>query len=212
MDSKEYEHPFIVANMTNEGILGTDFLRMYGGKIDFCTNKFFLGGYPMSTRNGLDRNKCYRVSLAEKIVIPAGSQVIVPGKISTGILPGGGWMVEGLHKPPGGKCVMVGQSLVEGGMGRVALKMFNPSEEDVLFNKNTHSALVHPVEVKGEEEGTPVKRTEEAARKVSTMTTLAEELLKMSEDVQFNLNAQEKKQWRQLLERHKGVFQLDGQP
>ena len=57
-----------------------------------------------------------------------------------------------------------------------------------------------------------MKRTQEAARKVSTMTTLPEELLKMSEDVQFDLNAQEKRQWRQLLERHKDAFQFDGQP
>ena len=106
-------------------------------------------------------------------------------------LPGGGWMVEGLHKPPGGKCVMVGRSLVEGGTGSVAVEVLNPSEE-VLLDKNTHSALVHPVEIKEGEEGTPVKRTQEAARKVSTMAALPEELLKMSEDVQFDLNAQEK--------------------
>ena len=148
VDSEEYEHSFIVANRTNEGILGTVFLRMHGGKIDIFTNKFFLGGHPMTTRNGLDRNKCYRVSLAEKIVIPAGGRVITPGKISAGILPDGDWMVESLHKPPGGKCVMVGQSLDEGGMGRVAVDMFKPSEEDILLNKNTHSALLHPVEVK----------------------------------------------------------------
>ena len=61
-------------------------------------------------------------------------------------------------------------------------------------------------------EETPVKRTKEAARKVSTMTTLQEELLKMSKDVQFDLNVQEERQWRQLLERHKDAFQLDGQP
>ena len=70
----------------------------------------------MSNRNGLDRNKCYGVSLSEKVVIQAGSRVIAPGKISTGILPSGDWMVEGLHKPPGGKCVMVGRSLVEWGI------------------------------------------------------------------------------------------------
>ena len=43
---------------------------------------------------------------------------------------------------------MVGRSLVEGGTGRVAVEMFNPPEEDVLLNKNTHSALVHLVDVK----------------------------------------------------------------
>ena len=212
VDSKEYEHSFIVANVTNEGILGTDFLGMHGCKIDFCTNMFFSGGHSMSTRNALDRNKCYRVSLAEKVAILAGSRVIAPGKISAGILPSGDWMVEGLHKPPGGKCVMVGRSLVEEGTGKVAIEMFNPLEEDVLLNKNTHSALVHPVEVNEKEEGAPARGTQEAARKVSTMAALPEELLRMSEDVQFNLNTQEKKQWRQLLERHKNVFQLDGQP
>ena len=90
--------------------------------------------------------------------------------------------------------------------------MFYSSKKDVLLNKNTYSALVHPVEVKKEEEEASVKRTKEAARKVSTRTTLPEELLKMSVDVQFDLDAQEKRQWRQLLERHTDVFQLDGQP
>ena len=83
---------------------------------------------------------------------------------------------------------MVGSSLVEGGTGSVAVEMFNPLEEDVLLNKNTHSALVHSVEVKKEEEETPVKKTLEAARKVSTKTTLPGELQKMSEDVQFDLD------------------------
>ena len=31
VDCHEYEHSFIVANITNAGILGRDFLRMHGG-------------------------------------------------------------------------------------------------------------------------------------------------------------------------------------
>ena len=147
VDKREFVHPFVVAKLTNEGILGTDFLRIHGGNIDFAKNKFYLGGKVMTTRDGLSRNKCYRVSLAEKVVIPAGSRKIVTGKIPAGVLPGGEWMVEALHKPPGGKCVMVGRSLVEGGRGKVNIEMFNPSEEDIVLFKNTHSALVHPVEV-----------------------------------------------------------------
>ena len=114
--------------MTNEGILGTDFLRMHGGKIYFCTNKFFLGGH------------------------------------STGVLPNGDLMVERLHRPPRGKCVMVGRSPVEGGMRKVAIEMFKPSEEDVLLHKNTHSALVHPVEVNVKEQRAPARGTLEVAR------------------------------------------------
>ena len=35
---KMVEHPFIVAKLPNEGIRGTDFLREYGGSIDFARN------------------------------------------------------------------------------------------------------------------------------------------------------------------------------
>ena len=78
---------------------------MHGGRIDFVKNIFLLDGQAMKSRNGLDKNKCYRVSLAEKIVLTAGSCVVAPGKVPAGILPVGSWMVEGLHKPHGGKCV-----------------------------------------------------------------------------------------------------------
>ena len=39
---KMYEHPFIVAMLTNEGILGTDLLTAYGGSIEFARNKVCL--------------------------------------------------------------------------------------------------------------------------------------------------------------------------
>ena len=83
---------------------------------------------------------------------------------------------------------MIGRSLVEGGTGGVSIEMFNPLEVDVLLKKNTHSALVHPVEVKKEEGETSVIKAKEAARKISTKATLPEELQRMSEDIQFNLD------------------------
>ena len=94
----------------------------------------------------------------------------------------------------------------------MAVEMFNPLEEYVFLNKNTLSALVHPVEVRKEEEETSAKKTKEAARKITTKTTLPEELQKMSKDIQFDLDDKEKRQWRQLLEKLRDVFQLDGQP
>ena len=41
---------------------------------------------------------------------------------------------------------MIGRSLVEGCSGKVTLEMFNPSEEAIVLHKNTHTALVHPLE------------------------------------------------------------------
>ena len=62
----------------------------------------------LTTKSGLSRNKCYQVSLAEKVVISTGNWMVVSGKVSAGMLSRGSWMVESLSKPPGGKCMMVG--------------------------------------------------------------------------------------------------------
>ena len=97
----------------------------------------------MATRNGLAGNRCYRGSLAEQVVIPAGHQMVVPGKVPAGVLSGRSWMVDSLSKPPGVKCVMVGRSLVEGGRRKVSVESFNPSDEDNLLQKNNHAALAH---------------------------------------------------------------------
>ena len=88
-------------------------------------------------------NRCFMVSLAEEVVIPAGHRMVVSGKV----LAGESWMVDSLSKPPGGKWVMVSRSLVKEGTEKVSVKMFYPSDEDVLLWKTTHAAPVRPVEV-----------------------------------------------------------------
>ena len=84
---KAYEHPFIVVKLTNESILRTDFLRAYGYSIDFARNKVCLDGEAMATHNGLAKNRYESVSLSEDTVIPAGHQMVVPGKVLAGVLP-----------------------------------------------------------------------------------------------------------------------------
>ena len=101
----------------------------------------------LSTKSGFSRNKCYRVSLEEKVMLPAGNRMKVASKVPAGVLAKGNWMVESLCKPPRGNCVMVSQSLVEGSTGKAILEMFNLSEEDIVLHKNTHTALVHPVDI-----------------------------------------------------------------
>ena len=75
------------------------------------------------------------------MIIPAGNRMVVAGKVPAEVLSKGSWMVESQSKPPRGKCVRIGRSLVEGYSGNVTLEMFNPSEEDIVLYKNTHIAL-----------------------------------------------------------------------
>ena len=123
----------------------------------------------------------YRVSLAEKIVIPARSHVVPPGKAPAGILPAGSWMVENLHKSPG---VLTGRNLVGEGRGKVSIEMLIPSEGDVKLNRNTYSALLHSVE----EEKKRISG-EYKTRKVTKRKPLAEELQRVCEETRFDMVA-----------------------
>ena len=92
-----------------------------------------------------------------RLVIPAESRVADPGKVPAGILPVGSWKVEGLHKPAGGKCVLL-------------------SEEEVMLNNNTHLALVNPMEVKAVHADEKRTLGECVTRKMSRRKPLPEEL------------------------------------
>ena len=56
--------------------------------------------------------------------------------------------MKALLKHAGGKYVSVRRNLGAKRREKMNIKLFNPSEEDVTLNKNTHSALVHPMKVK----------------------------------------------------------------
>ena len=135
IENRSFQHPFIVASMTNEGILGTDFLHVHHGQIDFSSKQFSLGGRMFFTKSGLSRNKCYRVSLAEKLVLTAGNRMRVAGTVPAGVLAKENWMVEYLSKPPGGKCVMVGRSLVECCTSKVTLEMLTHQKRTLCFTR-----------------------------------------------------------------------------
>ena len=212
IDEEEYTHTFIVAKLTNDGIIGTDFLRMYKGHINFADNLFSLEGKEMSTHQGLSRESCYRVSVAEKVVVPARSRMVISGRVSAGVLSNGNWMVDSLSNPPKGKCILVGRSLVAGGKSRVSVDMFNPSDEDVVLNKDTHTALVYPVDVEESVVEEKPSRVGCIRLRITEYDPLPEELQTICDDTQHDLTGEEKRQLSQLLYKHRDVFQLKGEP
>ena len=213
LEGKTYSHSIIVAELTNEGILGLDFLRLYQGVVDVGKQRVFLNGSIYAAKAKLGVRKCYRVSVREELVIPAGSRMLVPGKVPAGILPEGQWMLESMRKPPGGKCLLVGRSLIEGGKNRVLIDMCNPTEEDILLHKDTHAALVQPVELEGElkEEETPDSARVKGGyvRRVAQEDPLPEELQELCRETQHELTTLEKRQLQDILHKNRDAFQLE---
>ena len=105
--------------------------------------------------------------------------------MAPGILPVVSWMVR--------------VWLVEGGRQKVDIEMFNSLEEEVMLSKSTHSALVHPVEVKKVRDEEKRTSGECVAWKVSKREPLPEELQRVWEEAQFDLTREELTQISQLL-------------
>ena len=208
---EEYCHSVIVADLTNEGILGMDFLKMYGGTLDFKRNRLSLDGMEVPVQSLLDSKRCYRVVLKEEVVVPAGSRVVLDGKVKAGVLPVGPWMVEPLKKPLGKEMLLVGRCLVTGGTSRVAVEVCNPSSEEVILHKETHAAMVHPVSVRGELQDEDVF-TKQFCRRMTVTPSLPDELQDVFTRIQPGLTSQEQKEVKEVLHRHRDAFQLSGDP
>ena len=122
-------------------------------------------------------------------------------------------MVESL-KSPGGKCLLVGRSLVEGGSSRVLIDMCNPTEEDIVLHRDTHAALIHPVELEGELKDEEPSNTKGPiggyVRRVAQEEALPKELQELCKGTQYELTKKEERQLQDVLNKNKDVFQLEG--
>ena len=92
--------------------------------------------------------------------------------------------------------------------------MFNPSEENVVLYKNTHTPLVQPVDVEDTEQHGKVQLEKEKSSlwKIMRREPQPEELQRVCEETQNDLSKEKKKQLSRLLHKHKEVLQLEGEP
>ena len=90
----------------------------------------------------------------------------------------------------------VGRSLVEGCSGKVTLEMFDMSEVDIVLYKNTHTALLHPIDIEVMEqwEEKPSEKEKSSVRKVTKREPTPEELHGVCKNTQYDLSKEEKKQ------------------
>ena len=111
--AKLFQHNVLVADVTNQGILGIDFLQKYGMTLDFAKGKLMCEGNEIRAQCRTGTHRACRVSVSEHTVIPAGTRTIVQAR-ATKPLADGSWLVEPLSHTPGEKQVLTAKVLVEG--------------------------------------------------------------------------------------------------
>ena len=220
--TKLVQHQVIVADIADEGILGTDFFREHQVIIDFGRKKVICDGENIAARVRTSRDKCCRIVVAENTTIPAKSRTILPSK-ATRPLADGQWMVESLNKLPGNQPILTARTIVQTCGRDVPIEVLNPSDEDIILYKYTNIGLVSRVlepevlcaidcEQSKSADGKTNGDIPMAVDEKSENGTLPVELQKLVEGFQVPLTTEEKFRIEELLLQNKAVFALSGQP
>ena len=113
LGDKHGRHKVLVAEIANEGLIGTDCLRTHGIVFDFANNRVTSEGETIIAKCQEGQEQACRVSVSETVVVPAGTQTIVEGR-SVKPLATGSWIIEPLKgKRKEGK-VLTARAVIQG--------------------------------------------------------------------------------------------------
>ena len=135
---------FIIANVTQAGILGSNFFERYKATLDFARTKLIVEGHEVIMRKEFSQPLCCRISVAETTTVPARTEVILSGKVhARGIIPKYG-VVEATSqyynrsKPS----IVIGRTLVNPQKLLVPVRVINPSTADLVLYRGTNIGLI----------------------------------------------------------------------
>ena len=143
-----YVHQFVVMDISEDIILGMDFLLKHQVDIDWRRGILSLRGEEVQSyhRYSLGNGRVRRIVVARDTTVPANSQRVVDGSLcgrSRGELPDWG-IVSTAGKLLGSKGVMVGRTLIDPRRKLLPILVLNPGDTEVELNKNTCLGVLSP--------------------------------------------------------------------
>ena len=214
---KTVSHFTIVAEISNDGLLGIDFLKQHSFSIDFKTNQLICENETFSAYCKTGQYRACRVSMSEHTMIPAGTRTIVRAKTSKP-LAHGSWLVEPLSRPPGDQPVLTAKVLVQGLQKTIPVEILNPSNENVYLHKNTNLGIASRVfdqDVVAQistSDSCEKSKTSTSEMPTSDKSTLPSELQKLVDSIDSDLSTNQKSTVEQLLLQNSSVFATKDKP
>ena len=215
---KWFQHPCIIAETSNDGLIGVDFMKEHGVVIDFSRNKISCDGKALPTRFKQLNSRVCRVSLAETTIIPPSSRVILTGQTSKP-LANGIWMIEPLSHSPGYQTILTAKVLTNACGSSIPVELMNPTDNEVKLERFTNLGyasriqeedLLCSLDMKAssscDEIDTKTKMTKSPKKKLS------DELNELIEDIEENISGTDRKKIRQLLLNNQEVFGTKEEP
>ena len=197
---KSMRHPVLIADISNEGLIGTDFLKTHRMILDFAANKVWCDGDLVVARCQEGTNRACRISVAETTVIPAGTRTILEGK-AVKPLATGSLVVEPLSTS--NKKVLTARAIIQGAGTRMPVEVMNPLDEDVVLYKHTNLGVLSRLP----EQGVICSLTEDPSGRIELPSPdLPEELELLLQKIEVEVSEVQKQEIRQLLKEHQEVL------
>ena len=139
-----WTHEWIVAEIESPVVLGVDFLQMHQCTLDVGTARLTVGSDVHVCWYMASMPQVFRIRMAETVVIPGLSEMIVPGEA--------GEMSHVTRATVEGNCqelcegnVMVAHTLLNPSLGTLPVRVMNLSSEPQRLHAGTHIAMREPV-------------------------------------------------------------------
>ncbi|XP_069109965.1 uncharacterized protein [Argopecten irradians] len=136
----------VVTQISNEGILGLDFLRSRNGLIDLKRGSLVLDDLPVDTKYEGTLG-CFRVVATEKITIPGKSEMIITGQVNFPVgkqMKDESLIIEGTNYFLKNDKALVARSLVSSETS-VPVRLMNLQEDPQTIYPGTNVAHASPV-------------------------------------------------------------------
>ncbi|XP_053390200.1 uncharacterized protein LOC128553112 [Mercenaria mercenaria] len=136
--------PVVVSKIEGDAILGLDFMKARNIVVDIVSNEISVNGTIIKL-NCSGPIGCYRVVVAEKVEIPARSEVIIQGKSIDPIIDKGLYVTEPNENFVSNNKGFIARALVEA-KEKVPIRILNPLVEKQVIYPGTNISTLSPVE------------------------------------------------------------------
>ncbi|VDI57529.1 Hypothetical predicted protein [Mytilus galloprovincialis] len=142
-----YHHNVLVADISNEGIIGMDFLVTHDCDVLLSQNKLKIKGEIIQCYHYASSAKsCYRVAIQETVDVPPNSEMIVSGESDEPIFRGLAGLIEPNEKFMEKNGLLVARSIVHPEMYNIPLRIINLNKEPCTLYKGTIIATCNKVD------------------------------------------------------------------
>ncbi len=212
VNDTEVIHEVWVADITEEAILGYDFLQKYKCVLDFAERKLLmteLPDTPYAEENG-DEQYIAKIVVRKTTIIPPKSEAIISTQLkdkctynndneeSLGIVESTWEFVEQQQ-------MMIAKTLVQSDQDELSLRIINPHEEPKKLYANTVVATLEPI-VNVVEEETVLKCNNITTEEEKMTNELPEHLHNLFTRSKEHLDETQQKGLRELLFRNQHLF------